>query len=256
MEYLLSFGIFATGAIIGSFLNVLIHRLPLKQSILFPASHCPECQKPILFRDNIPIISYIILGGHCRNCRADIPYRYFIVEVVSATIWTILFLKFGFGTDFIFYALLSSILIVCSYTDLNHYRILNSVVITGFIIALFMILFLNSDHFAVSVYGMLTGALIMGFWAIVGRLLFKKTALGAGDIKLTALIGFFTDPQTITVIIFLAFFLASIIGIIQGIRLKTIKDRRIPLAPFISVATLVMIFLGNKLILAYLEIFK
>ena len=256
METAILLGIFSMGAIIGSFLNVLIYRLPSGKSILFPASHCPECHKPVRARDNIPIISYLLLGGHCRNCQYPIPYRYIIVEIVSASLWALLYLKFGLSVNFILFTLLTSILIICTYTDIDHYRILNSVIIAGFIIALFLILLLNSGFFPQSVYGMVTGMAVMSFWAVIGKLLFKKTALGAGDIKLIALIGVFTGPKNILLIIFFAFFIASLIGIILGFRYGKLKDLRLPLAPFISVASFLIILFGNQIIQGYLGVIK
>lgn len=246
--------LFSLGAVFGSFLNVLIHRLPLKQSILLPASHCPACRKPLRAVDNIPILSFILLGGRCRYCRYPIPYRYIIVEIINALLWVALYNQFGISPEFVLYTVLFSILIVCAYTDLDHYRILNSVVFAGFLIALFLIIVLDSIHLKRSVAGMLVGALFMLFWAAVGKLLFNKTALGMGDIKLTALIGLFTGPQNILLIMLLAFLLASFIGIINAAINRRLKDQRLPLAPFIAVASIIITLYGNQLIQRYLEL--
>lgn len=254
MQILTIIGLFSLGAIFGSFLNVLIYRLPIKQSILIPGSYCPSCRKPLRAVDNIPILSFILLGGRCRYCHWAIPYRYIFVETLSGLLWVALYHRFGISPEFLLYTVLFSILLVCAYTDLDHYRILNSVVFAGFLIALFLILLLNLDHLKSSAAGMLVGTLFMLFWAGVGKLLFNKTALGMGDVKLTALIGLFTGPKNILLILFLAFLLAALIGVIQAAINRRLRDQRLPLAPFIAIASIIIILYGNQLIQGYLEL--
>jgi len=254
METIIIILLFTLGAIIGSFLNVLIYRLPKRESILFPSSHCPDCHHPLRVRDNIPIISYLILQGHCFHCKSSIPIRYFFVELISAMSWIVLYFKFGLGFDFVLQMVLVSILIVCTYTDLDHRRILNSVVLFGIGIGLAIIIILNPSMIMDSIFGMSAGLAFMLFWAVIGKLLFRQTALGAGDIKLAAMIGIFTGAKYILFILILSFTLASIYVLFIALKKQTVVGRRLPLAPFITAATLITILFGNELIQTYLDL--
>jgi len=254
METALIIILFTFGAMIGSFLNVLIHRLPRKESILFPASHCLSCQHSLRIWDNIPIISYLTLKGQCFHCKSSIPIRYFFVELISAMSWIVLYFKFGLSIDFVLQMVLVSILIVCTYTDLDHRRILNSVVLFGIGIGLAIIIILNPSMIMDSIFGMSAGLAFMLFWAVIGKLLFRQTALGAGDIKLAAMIGIFTGAKYILFILILSFTLASIYVLFIALKKQTVVGRRLPLAPFITAATLITILFGNELIQTYLDL--
>lgn len=246
--------LFTLGAIIGSFLNVLIYRLPRKESILFPASHCPICHHSLRIRDNIPIMSYLMLRGHCFHCQSLIPIRYFLVELISAMSWVVLYFKFGLSIDFALQLVLISILIVCTYTDLDHRRILNSVLLFGFGVGLTITSLLNPTTIPDSIVGMAAGLAFMLFWAVIGKLLFRQTALGSGDIKLAAMIGIFTGAKFILLILILSFTLATLYIIFPALKSRNILGRRLPLAPFIAVSTLITILFGNELIQSYLDL--
>jgi leader peptidase (prepilin peptidase)/N-methyltransferase len=254
MEIIPIIVLFIFGAIGGSFLNVLIYRLPRNESILTPASHCPQCQQPLRIRDNIPIISYLLLGAKCHYCRATIPIQYFLVELISALSWIALYLKFGLSLSFALHAILISILIICNYTDLHHRRILNPVLASGFGIGLGLILVMNPSGIPASILGMTAGLAFMLFWAVVGKFLFKQTALGGGDIKLAAVIGVFTGAKFVILILFLSFCLAAIYVLLTAPTNKKIRGTYLPLAPFITIATLVTVLFGNELLQRYLEL--
>jgi len=254
MEVIIIILLFTFGAIIGSFLNVLIYRLPRKESILFPASHCPNCHHSIRFRDNIPIISYLLLRGQCFYCHSSIPVRYFLVELLSAMSWVVLYLKFGLSIDFALQLILVSILIVCAYTDLDHRRILNSVLLFGLGIGLAITSLLNPATILDSIFGMAVGLAFMLFWAALGKLLFKQTAMGGGDIKLAAMVGIFTGAKFILLILILSFALASFYVVFIPFKKQTVLGRRLPLAPFIAVSTLITLLFGNELIQSYLDL--
>lgn len=254
METIIIILLFTLGAIIGSFLNVLIYRLPIKESILFPSSHCPNCHHPLRVWDNIPIISYLMLRGHCFHCQSSIPIRYFLVEIISALSWIVLYYKFGLSIDFVLQLVLISILIVCTYTDLDHRRILNSVVLFGYGIGFAIIIILNPSSIMDSILGMTSGLAFMLFWAVIGKLLFRQTALGAGDIKLAAMIGIFTGAKFSLFILILSFTLAALYVIIPALKNGKILGRQLPLAPFIAVSTLITLLFGNELIQSYLDL--
>lgn len=245
--------VFLMGLILGSFLNVCIYRFPKNKSIVFPASHCPLCQKPILWYDNIPLVSYVILGGRCRFCRGRIGFRYFMVELLSGILTVALFLTFGLNEKFAGYMFLTSGLIVATFVDFELQEIPDQVTISGIIAgAIFAALFpsiLGASSWVgglvSSIVGMIAGGgsiYLMGFF---GELVFKKEAMGGGDVKLLAMVGAFLGWKLALV----TFFVAPIFGAVVGIALK-IKDGReiIPYGPYLSLATLVSIFWGEKIL--------
>jgi len=245
--------VFAGGLILGSFLNVCIYRFPKNKSIIFPASHCPLCQKPIRWYDNIPLISYVILGGRCRFCRGRIGVRYFLVELLTGILTLALFLSFGLNEKFAGYLFLASGLIVATFVDFELQEIPDQVTIAGIVVGIISsvafpgILGASSrlDGFISSVLGMAAGGgsiYLMGFF---GELVFKKEAMGGGDVKLLAMVGTFLGWK----LAILTFFIAPVFGAVVGVALK-IKDGReiIPYGPYLSLATLVSIFWGEKIL--------
>ncbi len=198
------FGV-AFGAAVGSFLNVLIYRLPRRLSIVFPPSHCPTCQHCLGVVDLIPLLSYLIQGAHCRYCKAKIPPRYFLVELWNATLWGWLWWEWlvvgELPLRFVFYALACSILIAIFFIDLEHYIIPDE--LNGVLLGLGLLHagFLTSQsvpwewaslgilNLSNAVKGALTGTLIFCVIAIVGRIVFRRDAMGHGDIKLVRAMG-------------------------------------------------------------------
>jgi len=245
--------VFIFGAIIGSFLNVCIYRLPKNQSIILPPSHCPNCKRNILWYDNIPILSYLILSSRCRFCGAKIPFRYFLVEVLTASLILATFMGFGMTAKSFAYSVLVCGLVIATFVDFEMSEIPDQVSIGGLILGLVLSYIIPStfnqgvrwhallDSFIGAVAG---GAAIymMGF---LGELAFKKEAMGGGDVKFMAMIGSFLGLK----LTMLTFFAAPIFGGIVGILLK-LKDGRevIPYGPYISLAALVAIFFGDNIL--------
>lgn len=252
--------VFIFGLVLGSFLNVCIYRLPKAQSILFPASHCPNCKRPIYWYDNIPLLSYIILGGRCRFCKANISFRYFMVELCTAAVLTLLFVFFGISPKFFAYSLLSAGLIIATFVDFEISEIPDEISIGGVFAGLIVsfafpgIFSLDSRPIALlaSFLGALAGGgsiYLMGFF---GELVFKKEAMGGGDVKLMAMIGSFLGWKMALLI----FFLAPLFGAAVGIVLKLKYGREtIPYGPYLSLAALVSIFFGEKILRLVLQIY-
>jgi len=247
------------GLILGSFLNVCIHRLPKDESIVAPGSHCPKCNRSIPWYDNIPVLSYLLLLGRCRFCREKIPVKYPVVEVLTAAIVTALFLKFGLHPKFFSYALMSAGLIVVTFIDFEHGVIPDMITMGGIVAGLILAVVFPSVVGQANILGALLnsggGALVGGISifliGLLGKAMFKKEAMGEGDIWLLAMIGSFLGFK-MTV---LAFFIAPFFGAIVGIILK-IKDGRetIPYGPYLSLAALVSIFFAEKM-LSYYKIY-
>ncbi len=246
--------LFCIGAIFGSFLNVVIYRLPRHESLLFPGSHCPQCGEKIRWFDNIPILSFFILGRKCRRCKLPIPARYPIVEILSAVLFVIIYHVYGFSYEFLFYTILSALLLTVTFTDLEKGKIPNSVILTGVILGLYMSLIFWPVHFINSLIAFLAGGGIMIFWAITGKLLFKKESLGAGDIKLVAMVGIFLGLHNILLALFLSFLLASLVGIFMILLKKAQMNSRLPFAPFLTIGALISLMYGSQICAWYFNI--
>ncbi len=245
--------VFLLGSIIGSFLNVCIYRLPKGESIISPPSHCPNCKKNIPWHDNIPILSYLVLQGKCRFCDVKINFRYFLIEVLTALLMLSLFIAFGLTSKFIAYSILTCGLIVATFVDFEIQEIPDQVSIGGLVIGL-ALSYTNPSIFDeyVRLHGLLNsflGALAGGasiyLIGFLWKLAFKKEAMGGGDVKLMAMIGSFLGWKLVVFV----FFAAPLFGAIVGIILK-IKDGRniIPYGPYLSLAALIAIFFGEKII--------
>jgi leader peptidase (prepilin peptidase)/N-methyltransferase len=245
--------IFLIGLVIGSFSNVCIYRIPRNESLMRPGSHCPQCSKPIPFYDNIPIISYLLLKGQCRYCKQPIPPQYPIVELATGLFYLALYLFYGLQPIAIVYMLLCSLLIIISFIDLKE-RIIPDVLSLPFIIIGFILsFFLRHINPLDSLLGIIAGGGSLLLIAIAGSKLFKKEAMGGGDIKLAAMIGSFLGWKLILLSLFLGFFLGSIIGVIVMLTSKN-KSDIIPFGPFIALGAFISIFWGNTIIHWYLMI--
>ncbi len=252
MEFIIMLVLFFIfGAVIGSFLNVCVYRIPAKISIVWPPSHCPKCNNKIKWYDNIPILSYIILGAKCRNCKEKISIQYPMVELLTAVLTALFFVNFGI-TAWTFCALICLYaLITLSFIDLKTYTIPDTLSI-GLIFFGLAVSFINpafSGSLASKFTSSLIGAAIgfFGTWglAILCSAIIKKEALGGGDIKLMgaigALSGFLGMVNTLMI--------ASIFGLIcfavLGALKKTPKDGAIPFGPFLSVGLVIMLLYPN-----------
>jgi len=248
--------IFCIGAIIGSFLNVVIYRLPRRESLILPASHCPKCGERLRWFDNIPILSFILLAGKCRHCKEKVPIRYFIVEVSTALLFVIIYLIYGFGYEFLFYIILVALLLVTTFTDLEKGKIPNKVVLVGAGLGLYLSLIFWPLKFFNSLIGFLAGGGIMLFWALIGKLLFKKEGLGSGDIKLAAMIGIFLGIQNTLLALFLTFLIATVISLTFILSEKLRWDSKIPLAPFMAVGTYISLLWGDQISECYFNMVR
>lgn len=248
--------LFCIGAIIGSFLNVVIYRLPRHESLLFPGSHCPQCGEKIRWFDNIPILSFFILGRKCRHCKLPIPARYPIVEILSAVLFVIIYHVYGFSHEFLLYATLSALLLTVTFTDLEKGIIPNSAILTGVILGLYMSLIFWPVNFINSLIAFLAGGGIMIFWAATGKLLFKKESLGAGDIKLVAMTGIFLGLQKTLLALFLSFLSATIVGISMILLKKAQMNSRLPFAPFLTIGALISLVYGTQICTWYFNIMR
>jgi leader peptidase (prepilin peptidase)/N-methyltransferase len=241
------------GAIVGSFLNVCIIRLPKEESIITPGSHCPHCNHPIMFYDNIPLISYLLLGGKCRYCKRSISAQYPLVEGITAISSFLLFLKYGFSLSYFFYFSFVAALMIITVIDLYHQIIPDVISIPGIGVGLLGALIIPHITFFKSLLGILLGGGSLFVVATSYQWLFKREGMGGGDVKLLAMIGAFLGWDAVI----LTILLSSLIGSITGIIIMVLKGKgfkyAIPFGPFLSLGAVIALFYKNEIISWYLQ---
>ncbi len=238
----------ALGALIGSFLNVCIYRLPRGKSIVWPGSHCPSCGKAIEFYDNIPVLSYLWLIGRCRACRERISIRYPFVETINAAGYLAILWTFGPTWTSVLYALLFSALLVVAGTDLTHKIIPNVVTLPGIVLGLLGAATVLPVGLLNSLLGVAVGGGILWALAWASPYLFGKEGMGGGDIKLLAMIGAFLGWKPALLTIMIGSLTGSIIGI-SLIALRLMKrDEYIPFGPFLVLGALLSMFFAQPML--------
>ena len=249
MDTLFSLFSFLFGAVVGSFLNVVILRLPDKeQSIVFPASHCPQCSTPLHWYENIPILSFLVLRGKCRTCNKKISCQYPIVELCMGLLSAALLFHYGVSFEFAFYFLFSAALLVIIFIDIHHQLIPDVISLPGIVIG-FAGSFLNSTvSWQQSAFGILLGGGVLYAIALGYYLLTKRDGMGGGDIKLLAMIGAFLGWQSLLYVIFASSLLGSIVGIAAMFKQRKGGQTRIPFGPFLSLAALSWIFFQQSIL--------
>jgi leader peptidase (prepilin peptidase)/N-methyltransferase len=245
--------IFAVGAVIGSFLNVCIYRIPIGQSIVSPGSRCPACQAPIHPLDNIPILSYLFLLGRCRRCRGPIHWRYPLVEALNGGGYLLVVWQFGLTWAALIYAAFYSALLVITFIDLDHQIIPDVITYPGIVIGLATGYFLP-----VGLWGSLIGGLVgFGLFYLVAELSFrilKQEGMGGGDIKLIAMVGAFLGWQKVLLTIFLASFAGALVGLAFMLAKGWGRRTPIPFGPFLAFGALLALFWGASIVRWYVSL--
>jgi leader peptidase (prepilin peptidase)/N-methyltransferase len=256
MTWLLSFYAFGIGAIVGSFLNVVIHRYPRQESIVFPGSHCPQCDAAIRWYDNVPILSFALLRGRCRSCGARIAWRYPLVELANALFYLAAFLRTGPTVAFVVVAAIVSMTIVLIYIDADIQILPDIIDLPGIAIGLGAgALGLGILHPTLalpeslldSLFGALLGAAIP--LAIIGAywLLRHVEGMGLGDVKMLAMIGAVTGWRPISGVLLLAAISGAIISVPLAIRSERGMQTALPFGVFLGIAFLAVLFFGPTL---------
>lgn len=245
---------FFLGAIIGSFLNVCIYRLPKKASIVTPGSHCPHCGKKIRFYDNIPIVSYLILMGKCRHCKGPISLRYPVVEGLFGLLTLALFLRHGPTVPFILLLVFTAALIIITFIDLDYQIIPDSLSIPGIFVGIAASFFIPLLSWPESVVGVLVGGGFLFLVAVGYKWVTGREGMGGGDVKLLAMLGAWLGWKAIPFILFSSSLIGVFIG--GGISLlqKTGLKSKIPFGPFLALSAIIYIFFGPELIHWYLHL--
>ncbi len=257
------------GAMLGSFLNVVIYRLPAGKSIVWPGSHCPACGAPIRWFDNVPLLSWAILRGRCRSCRAGIPVRYPLVEALTAGVVIAIaarYLTGPGGRDFGMFGvatLFTGALLAAGFIDLAHQILPDRITKPGMVAAPVLSLLVPHLHaycplraaladlspgaasLLVSVAGIVAGAGAIWLIRTLGSLAFRREAMGFGDVKFMGMIGGFTGPVGALLAIVIACFLGAVIG---GFSWLVTRRRDIPFGPFLAAGAFALLFFRPEIV--------
>ncbi|MCP4343230.1 MAG: prepilin peptidase [Desulfobulbaceae bacterium] len=237
------------GALIGSFLNVVILRLPdHNQSIVFPASHCPRCSSALNWYENIPIISYLFLRGKCGHCKAPISLQYPLVELTTALLAAAIMYKFQLSIIAAGYFVFSAALLAIIVIDIHHQIIPDVISLPGIVLGVLFSIVNPIVTWQSSLIGLLAGGGVLYAVAFGYYLLRKIDGLGGGDIKLLAMIGAWLGWQSLPFVIFTSSFSGSLIGLIAMLYQKKGGQTRIPFGPFLSLSALVYMFYSEKIL--------
>lgn len=233
------------GLCIGSFLNVVILRLPKEKSIVFPGSHCPKCKKPLRWHHNIPVLSFLALRGRCAYCKTKISWRYPLVEIITGALFVIVVNSAVSWIAWPFFAYFMCALVVSTFVDLDHWIIPDAVTLPGTAIGLVGSLVIPEQRFLFHLVGTLVGGGILFVFAWGYERLTKKEGLGGGDIKLLAMVGAFLGVQGA----FSTLILSSVAGSVIGIFLILFKGKggktAIPFGPFLALGALLAFLFGD-----------
>jgi leader peptidase (prepilin peptidase)/N-methyltransferase len=236
------------GLAVGSFLNVCIVRLPEDESIVAPGSHCRSCRAPVAWRDNIPVLGFVLLGGRCRHCGAPFSPRYAVVEVVTGVLFGVVAMQgLPLGESLLQMAICAA-MIVITFIDIDHFLILN--VITYPAIALAPVLAWLVGHITVteSLVGIAVGGGSLWAFAWTYEKLRHREGMGLGDVKLLAMIGGLLGWEATMFSLFAGSMLGSAVGLVSMILSRRGLDLEIPFGPFLAAASLLYMFVGPELL--------
>lgn len=259
------FVVFILGASIGSFLNVVIYRVPAGLSVLYPPSRCPQCLHKLGLRENIPVFGWLALGGRCRHCRTNISPRYPIVEAVTGLIFLCVFWQFDVSIQTLGYWTFCSWLLALSLIDLDTMTLPDSLTQSGLILGLifqFFVGYTTQNSLTGAINQLMSGIIgaVIGIWllnliTIFGSLILGQAAMGWGDSKLAAMMGAWLGWKHLLLASFIACALGAFIGG-GAIALKLIDRRQpMPFGPFLAMGAAIVVFWGELLLASYVRWF-
>ena len=262
LNTILSVYAFAFGAVIASFLNVVIWRLPRGESLVRPASHCPKCGAKIKWYQNLPILSYLALGGRCAACRAPISPRYPLLEALGGALFLAVFLRFGLSLTTLALWVWTAFAIAGSFIDFDHKLLPDFATVGGMVLGLVYhgaVSLLTGSSFRIlnSLAGLAFGFALLWLIRFFGSKAFRREAMGMGDVFLMGAIGALFGP----VAVLFALIVSSVAGSVAGLTLVALAKTRfgrfaeIPFGPYLYLASFVWIFAGDGLVRWYLGAF-
>lgn len=264
--YFLSIYISILGLAIGSFLNVVIHRLPRKESLSKKGSKCPGCDTPIKWYDNIPVVSYIVLRGKCRSCGMPISFRYPTVEILTALLFFAVFYKEAVESANIIsltellhlaaFLWFAAAMVAIAFIDAETLTIPNKITYPTFMVGLVLLLASDFSNWLNMALGVAAGAGILLFLNLISPLVFKKQGMGMGDVKLGAVIGLFLGWKLALFCLLIASLLGTLYGLPKMFGGKEKRREQFGFGPFLAMGALAAYFYGSPVILWYLGLFS
>ncbi len=245
--------IFLVGLSFGSFLNVIVYRLPKKSSLITPPSSCPNCNKKLGFVELIPLFGYLILRGRCKHCQVKISLRYPLIELTVGLIFVLIYYFYGSTIDTLLYITLLFLLLAVALIDFEHRIVPNGIVAAGLILGLIYYLpalanlWLDLPGFLIAERDLIdaAGGFLLGGIIMLVILLVSRGGMGAGDMKLMALIGLYVGLRGAAVVMLLGFFLGAVVGVTYMALGKLTRKDALPFAPYLSLAALIEVLWGE-----------
>jgi leader peptidase (prepilin peptidase)/N-methyltransferase len=246
---------FVFGACLGSFANVVIYRMPKGESIVAPGSHCQSCKKPVRWYDNIPMISWLLLRGKCRHCGAKFSFRYFAVELLMASLFTLAYFYLGLSWDLLEAVIFIFGLVCCTFIDFDHMILPDEFTLSGIVIGL-LGAWLNPQREILDAFlGVLIGGGFLWAMAYFYFLFTKQDGMGGGDIKLLAWIGAVLGWKAVPFVIMASAIIGSVIGLILARKQKQGLKTMIPFGPYLALGAVIYMFGGQTIALWYFNLF-
>jgi leader peptidase (prepilin peptidase)/N-methyltransferase len=245
---------FILGLCFGSFANVIIWRLPRGESFVWSRSHCPTCTKGIAWFDNVPILSFLILGGRCRICKSRISWRYPLVELLMAIAFAGLFQRYGMSWTLLEYLVFSFGLITVSFIDFDHMILPDVFTLSGIVIGLIGAALNPERVFLSSLWGVLLGGGFLWAVAYAYYLIRGEEGMGGGDIKLLAWIGAVLGWTAVPFVILSSSVVGSLVGLTIAIKTKGGLKATIPFGPYLALGALIFMFGGDQIGHWYLQV--
>ncbi len=244
--------VFILGTLFGSFANVCIYRLPQRLSIIFPGSHCPSCQEALRPWQNIPVLSYLLLGGQCARCKTVISLRYPLIELSNGLLYVFLYYQYHLSVQTVVFALLTTALLIVSCIDLAHTIIPDAITLPGIVVGLGTSLWLTPVGLRNALLGVVLGGGLFLLMAILSVVILQREGMGGGDIKLIAMLGAFLGWQAVLVTIFLAAVLGAGVGLTLILIRRKGRREPLPFGPFLALGALLAMVWGDTILAWYL----
>jgi leader peptidase (prepilin peptidase)/N-methyltransferase len=254
LEYPFDYAVvFILGTLFGSFANVCIYRLPQRLSIIFPGSHCPACQEALRPWHNIPLLSYLLLGGQCARCKTAISLRYPLIELSNGLLYIFLYHQYHLSVQTVVFALLTTALLIVSCIDLAHTIIPDAITLPGTVVGLGTSLWLTPVGLRNAILGVLLGSGLFLLMAILSVVMLKREGMGGGDIKLIAMLGAFLGWHAVLVTIFLAAVLGASVGLALILLRRKGRREPLPFGPFLALGALLAMVWGDSILTWYVS---
>lgn len=249
------FVFFVFGALLGSFANVVIYRMPAGKSVVSPRSHCPHCGKNIAWFDNIPILSWFILKGHCRNCGQRFSFRYALVELLTGSLFATAFFYFGFSWSLLEALLFLFPLVICVFIDFDHMILPDEFTLSGIVIGLLGAWLSPERDFMPALIGVFIGGGFLWALAYLYYVFTKNDGMGGGDIKLLAWIGAVLGWEAIPFVIMVSAIVGSVVGLAFAWKSSEGLKTAIPFGPYLALGAILYLFGGQTIGEWYLGLF-